>query len=193
MHTLYSGDALITPKQLVDALHANSFLKTVAVTDHNTLEGYRFVSKLATVYDDILIIPGIEAVTPHGEIIIIGTEERPPFPSMPEKLVEFAEQRNAVTIIPHPYRPFSGLGDYTKRLSPTAIEVYNPGSMAIQNRMAEQLAREMGLPQIASSDAHSINELGTAYTKINAIQDIDEILKAIKNGQVQPVQNPTAH
>jgi len=190
VHTIYSGDSLITPKILVDALHANSFLKTVAITDHNTLEGYRYVSKLATAYEDILVLPGIEAATPRGEIIIIGTEERPPRPATPEELVEFAEQRNAVTIIPHPYRAPSGLGDYAKHLRPTAIEVYNPTAMPILNRIALRLAKEMNLPQIAASDAHHIKDLGAAYTKIDAAQNLDEILKAIKNGKVQPVQNP---
>jgi predicted metal-dependent phosphoesterase TrpH len=189
VHTIYSGDALITPKQLVDALHANSFLKTVAVTDHNTLEGYKFVSKLATVYDDVLVLPGVEAVTPRGELMIIGTEERPSMPSTPEQLIEFAEDRGAVTVVPHPYRAPSGLGDYVRRLKPTAIEVYNPASLDVQNRMALQLAKELGLPQVAVSDAHSINELGVACTKIDAGQNVEEILKAIKDGKVQPIIN----
>jgi predicted metal-dependent phosphoesterase TrpH len=190
VHTIYSGDALTTPKLLVDTLHANSSLKIVAITDHNTLEGYRLASKLATAYEDILILPGIEAITPRGEIIIIGTEERPPNPSSPEGLIDFAEQRNAVTIIPHPYRAPSGLGDYAKRLRPTAIEVFNPTAMPVQNRMALQLAKEMNLPQIAASDAHSIKEVGAAYTKIDAAQNMEDILKAIKDGKVQPTQNP---
>jgi predicted metal-dependent phosphoesterase TrpH len=193
VHTIYSGDALITPKQLVDSLHSHSFLKTVAVTDHHTMEGYHYVAKLATVYSDILVLPGIEAITPQGELIIVGTEERPPRPCTPEELIDFAEQRGAVTIVPHPFRSPSGLGDYVKRLKPTAIEVFNPASMPIQNRMAQLLAKEMNLPQIAGSDAHSINELGTAYTKIAAPQNMEEILKAIKNGKVQPIQSPTQH
>lgn len=190
VHTLYSGDSSITPKRLVDALHSHSFLKTVAVTDHNTLEGYYFVSKLATAYQDILIVPGVEASTPYGDLIIVGTEERPSHPAMPEELVEFAEERNAITIIPHPYRAPSGLGDYARRLKPTAVEVYNPTAMPVQNRLAQQLAKEMKLPQVAASDAHNIEDLGAAYTKINATQNMDEILKAIKNGQTQPIQNP---
>lgn len=190
VHTLYSGDSSITPKRLVDVLHGHAFIKTVAVTDHNTLEGYRFVSKLASVYSDILVFPGVEASTPNGDLLIIGTEERPPFPALPESLIEFAEERGAVTIIPHPYRAPSGLADYAKHLRVTAVEVYNPTAMPVQNRMALQLAKEMKLPQIAASDAHTIDDLGAAYTKINASQNIDEILKAIKNGQTQPIQNP---
>ena len=190
VHTIYSGDSSITPKRLVDALHAHSFLKTVAVTDHKTMEGYYHVSKLATAYEDILILPGIEALTNQGDIIIIGTEERPPYPITPEQVIEFAEERGAIAIIPHPFRTLTSLGDYARRLKPTAIEVYNPNATPEQNEMALELAKEMNLPQVAVSDAHNIEELGKGYTKIDAAQSMEEILRAIKNGLTQPVVNP---
>jgi predicted metal-dependent phosphoesterase TrpH len=189
VHTVYSGDSSITPKRLVDALHAHSFLKTVAVTDHKTMEGYHHVSKLATAYEDILILPGIEVLTTQGDIVVIGVEERPAFPITPEETITFAEERNAIAIIAHPYRTLTSLGNYARRLKPTAIEVFNPNATPEQNRMALELTREMNLPQVAVSDAHSIEELGRGYTKVNAAQDMDEILNAIKNGQTQPIQN----
>jgi predicted metal-dependent phosphoesterase TrpH len=187
VHTVYSGDSSITPRHLVDFLHAHSFLKTVAVTDHKTLEGYYHVSKLATVYEDILILPGVEVLTTHGDIVVIGVEERPPYLITPEEIIAFAEERGAIAIIAHPYRTLTSLGDYARQLSPTAIEVYNPNATLEENRMALQLAKEMDIPQVAVSDAHSIGELGVAYTKIDAAQNMEDILQAIKNGQVQPV------
>jgi len=190
VHTIYSGDSSITPKRLVDALHTHSFLKTVAVTDHKTMEGYYHVSKLATAYEDILILPGIEVLTTQGDIVVIGAEERPTFPITPEETIAFVEERNAIAIIAHPYRALTSLGDYARRLKPTAIEVYNPNATPEENKIALQLAREMNLPQVAVSDAHAIEELGKGYTKINAAQNMEEILNAIKNGQTQPIQNP---
>jgi predicted metal-dependent phosphoesterase TrpH len=130
----------------VDTLHTHSFLKTVAVTDHKTMEGYHHVGKLAAAYEDILIMPGIEALTTCGDIVIIGTEERPSHPMTPEEAIEFAEERSAIAIIPHPFRTLTSLGDYARQLRPTAIEVYNPNATAGQNRMALELATEMNLP-----------------------------------------------
>ena len=190
VHTIYSGDSSITPKRLVDVLHAHSFLKTVAVTDHGTMEGYHHVSKLATVYEDVLIMPGIETLTTSGDIIIIGTEERPSYPISPENAIEFAEERNAIAIIPHPFRTLNGLGEYSRKLTPTAIEVYNPNATTEQNKMAFELAKELNLPQVAVSDAHTTDELGKGYTKVSADRNMDLILNAIKKGQTQPVQNP---
>jgi len=43
----------------------------------------------------------------------------------------------------------------------------------------------MGLPGIAGSDAHHADELWTVYTEIQAISNIEEILKAIKKGLVR--------
>lgn len=192
VHTIYSGDSSITPQRLVDALHSHSFLKTIAVTDHKTMEGYRHVSKLATAFEDILVLPGIEALTSQGDVVIIGTEERPPYPITPERVIEFAEERNAIAIIPHPFRTLTSLGGYAKRLKPTAIEVFNPNATTEQNRMALELAKEMNLPQVAVSDAHTIEELGKAYTKVRAAQSMEEILEAIRKGQTQPVVNPKA-
>jgi histidinol phosphatase-like PHP family hydrolase len=34
--------------------------------------------------------------------------------------------------------------------------------------MAENLAKEMGLPGVAGSDAHNVDELWTAYTEVQA-------------------------
>ena len=53
------------------------------------------------------------------------------------------------------------------------------------NKLAENLAKEMGLPGVAGSDAHQVNELWTVYTEVQASSDIDEILKAIKKGLIR--------
>jgi predicted metal-dependent phosphoesterase TrpH len=155
------------------------------------MEGFHRVSKLATAYEDVLM-PGIEALTTKGDMVIIGTEERPPYPISPENAVEFAEERNAIAIVPHLFRALNSLGDYTRQLRPTAVEVYNPNCTTEQNRTALELAKELNLPQVAVSDAHALDELGKGYAKVNADQSMDLILNAIKNGQTQPIQNPQA-
>jgi hypothetical protein len=53
------------------------------------------------------------------------------------------------------------------------------------NKPAEELAREMGLPGVAGSDAHNIEELWSVYTEIEASLNVDEILTAIRKGFVK--------
>ena len=78
IHTVYSSDSLIQPKTLVDQLVAHSFIKVAAVTDHDSVRGCRATVELASAYPDILIIPGVEISTLHGDMLILGTEELPP-------------------------------------------------------------------------------------------------------------------
>ena len=80
IHTVYSADAVIQPKTLVDMLEAHNSIKVAAVTDHDSVRGVKLTVQLASVYSDILIIPGVEISTPIGDIIVLGTDELPPKP-----------------------------------------------------------------------------------------------------------------
>jgi len=184
MHTKYSGDSKITPKELVEQLHGHPFIKGVAITDHDTNRGYEEVSKLAKAYGDILIIPGIEVSVGNGHLIILGIEECPTYASSIESVIDFARERNGIVVIPHPYREH-GIGDASEEIGADAIEVLNPAATQEENKKAENLARKINLPCVAGSDAHSLQEMWLAYTKVDAKQEVDDILKAIKNGKVK--------
>lgn len=184
IHTTYSPDASIPPKTIVNQLHTHPYIKAIAITDHNTTEGYHKVQKLASPYEDILIIPGAEITTTEGDIIILGTTELPPTPWTPENVINFAKQKNSLTIATHPYRAY-GLGDQAKNYQFDAIETLNGISTPQANKMAESLAKTMNLPGVAGSDAHRTNEMWTVYTEIQASSDTYEILKAIKKGLVR--------
>ena len=184
IHTNYSPDASIHPKTIVHQLYAHPFIKAVAITDHNTTEGYHKVQKLASPYEDILIIPGAEITTTEGDIIILGTTELPPKPWTPKNVINFAKQKNSLTIAAHPYRAY-GLGDQAKNYNFDAIETLNGISTPQANKMAQKLAKTMDLPGVGGSDAHRVHELWSVYTEVQTSLNIDEILKAIKKGLVK--------
>ena len=186
LHTTYSYDASIPPKTLVDQLYAHPFINAVAITDHNVVEGYYKVRELASVYQDILIIPGVEVSTVEGDLLILGVAELPPKPWTVKGIIEFAREKFSLVIAAHPYRAF-GLGDSAKNYDIDAIEVLNGNSSPHLNKMAENLAKTMRLPGVAGSDAHQVNELWTAYTEIQASSDLNQILKAINEGLVRAV------
>ena len=184
IHTKYSGDATISPKLIVDQLYAHPFIKGVAITDHDTLQGYRHAQKLATAYEDILIIPGIEVSTTQGHITILGVEEKPTYPLTVEDVVDFAKERAGTIVIPHPYRAL-GIGDLARNIPADAIEALSPRSTRQENKMAEELAKERNLPSVAGSDAHRPQQMWTAYTEVNNELDVDDVLSAIKSGLVK--------
>ena len=184
MHTRFSGDATISPKLIVDQLHAHPFIKGVAITDHDTLQGYIQARKLARAYEDLLIIPGIEVSAQEGHINILGIEEKPALPLSVESVVDFARERGGVIVIPHPYRE-PGLNDVAKNIQADAVEVLNAFSTNRENKMAQELAKAKNLPGVAGSDAHVPKFMWTVYTEIKAEQNIDDALKAIKRGLVR--------
>ncbi len=184
LHTTYSADASISPKTIVEQLYAHPYIKAVAITDHNTLEGYRKVRELASAYSDILIIPGVEIRAVGGDLLVLGVEEMPPRPWYVEDVIDFAHERGGLVIAAHPYRAY-GLGDLAKKYAIDAVEVLNGISPSHINRMAEILAKEMKLPGVAGSDAHYLDEMWSVYTEVQASSDVDEILKAIKRGAVR--------
>jgi predicted metal-dependent phosphoesterase TrpH len=181
VHTIFSGDATISPKFIVNQLYSHPFIRGVAITDHDTLEGYNRVRKLAATYEDILIIPGIEVSTRWGHINILGVEEKPRWGLTIEKIVDFARERGGVIVIPHPYRE-SGMGEKMKNIHVDAIEVFNPHATYEQNKMAEKLARAKNLPRVAGSDAHDPDEMWAAYTEVKAEPNVEAVLNAIRRG-----------
>lgn len=188
LHTRFSFDASIGPKFLVDALNRHPFIKGVAVTDHNTLEGYFHVRRFAAAYQDIVIVPGVEVSTVLGDVIVLGVEEKPAYWSSVESVVDFARDRDGVIVIPHPYRG-GGIGDAARKIPNdiAAVEVANPDASIEETRMAEILARTRNMPGVGGSDAHHVHQMWKAYSQINSEPNVESLLKAIKQGSVTAV------
>jgi predicted metal-dependent phosphoesterase TrpH len=173
---------------LADALHAHPFIKGVAVTDHNTLEGYFHVHRFASAYEDVVIIPGVEVTTVLGDVIVLGVKEKPAYWSSLESVIDFVRRRNGVIVVPHPYRG-GGIRDAAKKIPNGlgAVEVLNPDSTPEENNMADMLAKTGNLPGVAGSDAHHVQQMWKAYTQIDADSNVESILEAIKTGRVKAV------
>jgi hypothetical protein len=58
------------------------------------------------------------------------------------------------------------------------------------NRPALRFARKHGLPVVANSDAHVLEQFGLAYSMIEAEKTPEAIVQAIKAGRVKPVSEP---
>lgn len=167
----------------MERLVKHSFIKVAAVTDHDTIKAYNITRQLASAYQDILIIPGIEMSTSAGDIVILGAEEMPPQPWTVENLVDFSHENDYVSVVAHPYREY-GMGDLAKNYKVDAIEILNGGSSQSANETARELAQQLGLPGTAGSDAHQPSELFAVYTEIQSSMNVDEALHAIKKGLV---------
>jgi predicted metal-dependent phosphoesterase TrpH len=167
----------------VEKLVTHSFIRVAAVTDHDTVQGLSVTRQLASAYPDILIIPGVEISTAEGDLLVLGTEETPPKPWTVKGVVDFAREGDFFSVVAHPYREY-GMGDLARNYKVDAVEVLNGASSPHANKLAQDLAKSMGLPGLAGSDAHQPSEVGSVYTEVQAGLDVDEILKALKKGLV---------
>lgn len=183
-HTCYSPDATNSPKSIVERLNKHPTVKAIAITDHNTLEGYRKTAELAKAYTDTLIIPGVEVSAEEGEIVLLGISQLPPEPWTARSIIAYSKAVDALAVAVHPYRDY-GLGELAVKLDLDAIETLNGTTPLRLNRMAEELARKKGLPGVAGSDSHFYYDPWNVYTEIQASLDVDEILRAIKRGSVR--------
>jgi hypothetical protein len=159
-------------------------IKAVAITDHNGIEGYFKVLELAAAYKEVLIIPGVEITTPEGDLVVLGITELPPKPWNVKDVIAFSKERQGVVVVAHPYRDYN-LGNLAKNYPVDAVEVLNGGTQPDLNKLAENLATDMGLPSVAGSDAHKIEDLWSGYTDIEASLNLDDVLRAIKKGFVK--------
>ena len=117
-------------------------------------------------------------------MLVLGITELPPKPWKVRDVIDFSRKKDGVVVVAHPYREH-GLGSLAKNYSVDAVEVLNGGTQSSLNKLAEELAREMGLSGVAGSDAHNIEDLWSVYTEIEASLNVDEILAAIRKGFVR--------
>ncbi|MGD6806437.1 MAG: PHP-associated domain-containing protein, partial [Candidatus Bathyarchaeia archaeon] len=116
-------------------------------------------------------------------MLVLGTDQLPPKPWSPENVADYAKSIDGVSIVAHPFRTY-GMGEYARNLKVDAIEVLNGGTSKEGNAQAKELARSMGLPGTAGSDAHQMSELFAVHTQVEAALNVDSVLAAIKKGKV---------
>ena len=104
-------DSSITVRSLIQYLLTTEEVDGVAVTDHDTLQGYHRLLEAFPKGLGWLIIPGVEVTLNEGHLILLGVEEEPALsrPTL-EAALKFSEEHGCVTVAPHPYR-VDGIGD----------------------------------------------------------------------------------
>jgi predicted metal-dependent phosphoesterase TrpH len=189
LHTNYSRDANTT---LEEAIHyaKKKQLDGIAVTDHDTVEGARRLAK----EQSILVIPGIEVSSRHGHILGLNiTEPIPPRLSIVET-VERIRLLGGLAVIAHPSVVIkTGLGTRIDSASGIdAVEVINASALpfSLSTYLSHRLALRLRLPETGGSDSHYPDEIGSAYTIIDADPNRDDVIEAISKGRTEPVGKP---
>ena len=168
-HTSASFDSLARAGDVVRAAAARG-LTHLVITDHDRIEGALEARELAP--PGLAVIVGEEIRTSDGDLIAAYLERVvAPGMSAAETVAAVREQGGLVGI-PHPFDRMRGSMLLDPEMSAVVslvdwIEVHNARLVGRGNEQAAVLAKEHGLPGVAVSDAHSILEVGVAYTALD--------------------------
>ena len=164
VHTDASPCSRAAPTEVVDAA-VSADLDGIAITNHDTLEGYEAVRSHAP--EELTVIPGVEVTTTQGHLLALDVHDVPP-QGDPIFVIDHVHQQNGMAILSH---PFDRLREhYTNDLDEIGacvdgVEIRNSRCLLPRyNRRARQFATDNGLPVTGGSDAHFPMEVGRATT-----------------------------
>ena len=183
VHTTYSSDSVITPKELVFYAKKRG-LTAVAVTDHNKVEGAQKIAKQT----DFLIIPGTEVSSMHGHIVGLNVNTLIPRGLSADETVDRIHEAGGIAIACHPFALMkNSIGKHVSGKF-DAVEVINASAFPFNRATskANQLAERLKLPKVAGTDAHYGPVIGQAYTLIDSEANVEAVIKAVKKGQCKP-------
>jgi predicted metal-dependent phosphoesterase TrpH len=182
VHTVYS-DGLGNIEEVMRMAKLKG-LDGLAITDHDTLEGYH---EAVSSDSGLLILPGFEAVTDAGHVLVLGLERLPPRIRTIgyEELGGWARELGGLCVLAHPAAGRFRL-DRWEMVKPDAVEVLNasyPSEIFVWR--GQRLADGLGLPALGGSDAHHPHTVGDAYTVVEVDNPkVSDVLKAIRSGSV---------
>jgi predicted metal-dependent phosphoesterase TrpH len=188
VHTTYSKDSLITPKDLVYYAKKRG-LNAVAITDHNQLDGAFKIAKET----DFLIVPGMEVSSNDGHIVALNVSELIPRGLSAVETVERIHGAGGIAIACHPFVLFKGALKENVCKTFDAIEIINARAFPFKRsiKKATQTADRLKLSRVAGTDAHYGPQIGYGYTVIETPElNIEAIAKAIVEGHCQPFGEP---
>ena len=171
-HSWFSGDGVSSPEAMVASARRKG-MHGLALTDHNTCEGYfdlvdRGLARTdGQPVDGFLVIPGVEMSTAEGHLLCLGVT-LPNLKGAPA--AEVCRQVHALGGLAIPAHPYdflrAGIREAVlETLEIDALEVFNAATtFKTCNARALEFAQRHQLPMTAGSDAHHKAAVATAYT-----------------------------
>jgi predicted metal-dependent phosphoesterase TrpH len=188
-HSRGSFDCLSAPGDIVRAASTRG-LTHLAITDHDRIDIALEARDLAPA--GLTVIIGEEVKTSDGDLICVFLE-RPIPPGMSAMdTIAAAREQGGLVGIPHPFDKMRGslLRDAAMAsLAPHVdwIETHNARVVGHGNEDAATFALEQGRPGVSVSDAHSVMEVGVAYTALDGDPSTPAgLLAALATAEIVP-------
>lgn len=188
-HSRGSFDCLSAPRDIVRAA-SDRGLTHLAITDHDRIDVALETRELAPA--GLTVIVGEEVKTLEGDLICLFLERAIPPGLSAVDTIAAAREQGGLVGIPHPFDRMRGslLRDASMAsLAPMVdwVETHNARVVGRGNEDAQAFALEHARPGIAVSDAHSIMEIGVAYTVLDGDPSTPAgLLAALPSAEIVP-------
>ncbi|MBI5046557.1 PHP domain-containing protein [Candidatus Micrarchaeota archaeon] len=188
VHTKYSPDSIINPKDLVSKACKLDILP--CISDHNLIDAHTELRKYSAQF-----IPAEEIRTDRGDLIgLFLTQTIPKTTEFGESLDRIREQ-GGLAYLPHMYdRTRAGvIPDKSELKKIDIIEIFNARCLSQDyNSKAKSFARKHKKLEAVGSDSHFLFEFGTTY---NELPDFDldspkELLKSLRKAKFVTIPAP---
>jgi len=178
LHTTAS-DGMMSPAMLLNYVSVHTRLDLIAITDHNTLDGYFRAREFHDRRENdhlhaIELIPGIEVSSRDGHVLGINLTRLIPRGLSAAETVAAIHEAGGLAFAPHPYAKLPGLKDFagvrgrflqlpfdaveTRNSTPT--ELFNNPLVSFKNRR-----RQPPLAEYGGSDSHFLWAIGRTWTE----------------------------
>ncbi len=194
VHSSASFDSLSRPTDLTRAAVLRG-LTHLAITDHERLDGALRARDAAPA--DLTVIVGEEVRTTGGDLIGLYLERAIPGGLSPAEASAAIHEQGGLVVLPHPFDRFrSSAGSSAAPAGRSAalvelaraadvVEAHNGRAMGRANALAAAFAAEHRLPTVASSDAHTVLEVGVSYTVLaDDPHDARQLLAALSGARL---------
>ncbi|MCL8209104.1 MAG: PHP domain-containing protein [Actinomycetia bacterium] len=208
VHTAYlSDDATLDPLAALRRLEALGYAGA-ALTEHNAFWRAEDLAEL-TRRTSLILVRGAEIQTEEvGHVLVLGWDDAPVWPYHRfERLRAAATAKGAVLLVAHPYRRWFPLWARRQALGAPAeagalhawwrqadgLEVHNGRAPDAENALAAEAADRLARPGTGGSDAHRLEDLGTAWTELpDWVTTPADVLAALRQGLGRPSRPPSA-
>jgi len=146
--------------------------------------------------DGMVVLRAVEATVEvvasepvTGHVLVFGADiAKGPWHDHRAFLRAVRDQGGA-TVLAHPYRYEDGAERLAELLRVDAVEVASVNVRPEQAELARSLARRLGLPMVAGSDAHQAKHVGRYATRfVRGVATSAEVAEEIRAGSVAPVE-----
>ncbi|MBI4044103.1 MAG: PHP domain-containing protein [Candidatus Diapherotrites archaeon] len=189
-HSNYSPDSITLPKTALKIAKKNGL--TLAVTEHNITSSWPVFKKLSKELGVEVIfgeeIKVMEEGKCVGEIVGLFLKEFVK-PAPAAEVFEAVHAQAGLAMVVHPFdifrHDFRNLEQSAKKID--LLEAFNSRTVLdSHNKKAFEFAQKNKLPMTANSDSHSPNEIGMAYSQVEA-NTLEEARRELIKGHAKLV------